>query len=55
MKGLTGYATDAEMGWIAKAVSSGERSWDSVKFYRPGKDGWESVKVDEPDGRPTRS
>ncbi|WP_345691177.1 polymorphic toxin-type HINT domain-containing protein [Streptomyces coeruleoprunus] len=33
------YATDIEMGMIARSVVHGGRSWDSIKFYRPGKDG----------------
>ncbi|MEU6809767.1 RHS repeat-associated core domain-containing protein [Streptomyces sp. NPDC046831] len=44
------HATDMEMGWIARAVANGERSWSSVKFYRPGKGGaLESFDVAEPD------
>ncbi|WP_157851702.1 hypothetical protein [Streptomyces monomycini] len=33
------YATDIEMGMIVRSVVHGGRSWDSIKFYRPGKDG----------------
>lgn len=43
------YATDMEMGWIARAVAHGERSWSSIKFYRPNAKGaLESVSVPEP-------
>jgi hypothetical protein len=43
-------ATDTEMGWIARAVHRGERSWSSVKFYRPNKNGaLEEFDVPEPD------
>ncbi|MEU8993136.1 polymorphic toxin-type HINT domain-containing protein [Streptomyces sp. NPDC048558] len=44
------YATDMEMGWVARAVANGERSWSSVKFYRPNAKGaLEGVDVAEPD------
>ncbi|MCX4845253.1 hypothetical protein [Streptomyces sp. NBC_00893] len=44
------YATDAEMGMIARSVVHGGRSWDSVKFYRPGKSGsLVEFSVPEPD------
>ncbi|WP_246563988.1 polymorphic toxin-type HINT domain-containing protein [Streptomyces roseirectus] len=44
------YATDMEMGWIARAVANGERSWSSVHFYRPNAKGvLERVDVAEPD------
>ncbi|MGW2426828.1 hypothetical protein ACWC0C_48245, partial [Streptomyces sp. NPDC001709] len=37
-------ATEQEMGWIARAVMAGRRTWDSVKFYdRTGE-----IDVDEP-------
>ncbi|MFE7974266.1 polymorphic toxin-type HINT domain-containing protein [Streptomyces shenzhenensis] len=29
-----GLATELEMSWIARAVANGQRSWDSVHFYR---------------------
>ncbi|WP_368861638.1 hypothetical protein [Actinospica durhamensis] len=40
--GLTeagGLATETEMGWIARAVSKGQRTWDSVNFYRADANG----------------
>ncbi|MFI6102933.1 polymorphic toxin-type HINT domain-containing protein [Streptomyces sp. NPDC051310] len=44
------YATDMEMGWIARAVGNGERSWSSINFYRPNAKGaLERVDVAEPD------
>ncbi|MFI1386383.1 polymorphic toxin-type HINT domain-containing protein [Embleya sp. NPDC020886] len=44
------YATDMEMGWIARAVANGERSWSSVNFYRPNAKGvLERAPVPEPD------
>jgi hypothetical protein len=44
------YATDTEMGWIARAVANGERSWSSVTFYRRDAKGkLRSVPVPEPD------
>ncbi|MFF1422528.1 ricin-type beta-trefoil lectin domain protein [Streptomyces sp. NPDC058280] len=33
------YATDMEMGWIARSVANGERSWSSITFYRPNAKG----------------
>ncbi|MFF3403786.1 polymorphic toxin-type HINT domain-containing protein [Streptomyces sp. NPDC002659] len=43
-------ATEEEMGWIARAVSNGERDWDSIKWYDDdGNGGWKSVQVDQPD------
>ncbi|MFC1434545.1 LamG-like jellyroll fold domain-containing protein [Streptacidiphilus sp. N1-3] len=48
--GLTGggKATDLEMSWIARAVSNGQRSWDSVNFYNMGAKG-DIVPVPRPD------
>ncbi|MEU6865675.1 ricin-type beta-trefoil lectin domain protein [Streptomyces sp. NPDC046876] len=44
------YATDMEMGWIARAVANGERSWSSINFYRPNAKGaLERFDVAEPD------
>ncbi|MFD8970685.1 RHS repeat-associated core domain-containing protein [Streptomyces sp. NPDC059568] len=44
------FATDVEMGMIARSVVHGGRSWDSVKFYRPGKGGsLVEFSVPEPD------
>ncbi|MET9735873.1 ricin-type beta-trefoil lectin domain protein [Streptomyces sp. NPDC006458] len=44
------YATDVEMGMIARSVVHGGRSWDSIKFYRPGKRGsLVEFPVPEPD------
>jgi len=39
--GLTGggKATELEMRWIARAVSNGQRNWDSVNFYRANASG----------------
>lgn len=34
-----GLATELEMSWIARAVANGQRSWDSVHFYRANSDG----------------
>ncbi len=44
------YATDTEMGWIARAVANGERSWSSISFYRANSKGvLEVYDVPEPD------
>jgi hypothetical protein len=44
------YATDIEMGMIARAVVHGKRSWDSIKFYRPNAKGdLVEHKIPEPD------
>ncbi|MFF8844448.1 polymorphic toxin-type HINT domain-containing protein [Streptomyces sp. NPDC015127] len=44
------YATDIEMGMIARAVVNGKRSWDSIKFYRPNAKGTlVEHKIPEPD------
>ncbi|MFF3752301.1 ricin-type beta-trefoil lectin domain protein [Streptomyces sp. NPDC002018] len=44
------YATDMEMGWIARSVANGERSWSSINFYRPdAKGALGRADVAEPD------
>ncbi|GGT30110.1 hypothetical protein GCM10010271_37660 [Streptomyces kurssanovii] len=44
------YATDIEMGMIARAVVNGKRSWDSIKFYKPNAKGkLVEEKIPEPD------
>ncbi|WP_205864247.1 hypothetical protein, partial [Planosporangium mesophilum] len=40
------YATEEEMGWIARAVANGQREWSSMKFFDP--DG-NLMTVPEPD------
>ncbi|GII06083.1 hypothetical protein Pta02_80910 [Planobispora takensis] len=40
------HATEEEMGWIARAVANGRRSWDSIHFYG---DNGDKVTVPEPD------
>ncbi|MFJ8104621.1 RHS repeat-associated core domain-containing protein [Streptomyces sp. NPDC096132] len=49
----TGYATDLEMAWIARALSNGQRSWESIKWYSPVKGG--GVKLDAPTDMPDLS
>jgi RHS repeat-associated protein len=45
------YATDIEMGYIARAVANGQRKWSDIKFYRSDgtKNGLEEFRVAEPD------
>ncbi|MFF3563235.1 polymorphic toxin-type HINT domain-containing protein, partial [Streptomyces sp. NPDC002574] len=44
-------STEIEMGWIARAVANGERSWDSIQWYKtdPRTGLKASFSVDEPD------
>lgn len=44
------YATDVERGMIARSVVRGRRSWNTVRFYRPGNGGsLGEFSVPEPD------
>ncbi|MEV0754584.1 LamG-like jellyroll fold domain-containing protein [Streptosporangium sp. NPDC050280] len=45
-KNISPYATEEEMGWIARAVANERRTWDSVRFYD---DSGDVVNVPEPD------
>ncbi|MFI7440573.1 DNRLRE domain-containing protein [Nonomuraea indica] len=44
--GIAPHATEEEMGWIARAVANGRRSWSSVRFYDASGN---VVNVPEPD------
>ncbi|MEU5992241.1 polymorphic toxin-type HINT domain-containing protein [Spirillospora sp. NPDC047418] len=44
-----GGATDMEMGWVARAVTNGERSWDSITWYKSNGDGFDAFSLPEPD------
>jgi hypothetical protein len=46
VKGVAPFATEEEMGWIARAVANGRRTWSSVKFYD---DAGDLLSVPEPD------
>ncbi|GAA1857239.1 polymorphic toxin-type HINT domain-containing protein [Actinomadura bangladeshensis] len=44
-----GGATDLEMSWVARAVANGERSWDSITWYKSNGDGFDAFSLPEPD------
>ncbi|MFI6738920.1 polymorphic toxin-type HINT domain-containing protein [Nonomuraea sp. NPDC050451] len=44
--GVAPHATEEEMGWIARAVRNGRRSWSSIKFYN---EAGNVVDIPEPD------